>query len=185
MDDALTAHVAATLGAVGAVLLLVGRTRLQLLAGFLALGLSQAGLALSLSGGISLGDGVGAATVAVGIAGVLALAGFTAVLLRWPELVLPLVLLAAPFRLPLDVDRGHRFLFAVAESGELGRLLPLYVVLSAAVLATVLRLLRNGDPAPLPVWLAWPAATFLAWASLSLLWTDELNTGTNVLLFFL
>jgi putative inorganic carbon (HCO3(-)) transporter len=185
MDDALTAHVAATLGAVGAVLLLVGRTRLQILAGFAALGLAQAGLALSLSGGISLEDGLGAAPVAVGLAGVLALAGFTAVLFRWPELVLPLVLLAAPFRLPLDVDRGHRFLFAVAESGELGRLLPLYVVLTAAVLATVLRLLRNGDPSPLPVWLAWPAAAFLAYASLSLLWTDELNAGTNLLLFFL
>jgi putative inorganic carbon (hco3(-)) transporter len=185
MDDALTAHVAATLGAVGAVLLLIGRTRLQLFAGFVALGLSQAGLALSLSGGLSLEDGVGAATVAVGLAGVVALAALTAVLVRWPQAVLPLVLLAAPFRLPLDVDRGHRFLLAVAESGELGRLLPLYVVLTAAVLATVLRLLRNGDPQPLPVWLAWPAAAFLAYASLSLLWTDELNAGTNVLLFFL
>jgi putative inorganic carbon (hco3(-)) transporter len=185
MDDALTAHVAATLGAVGAVLLLTGRTRLLLLAGFAALGLSQVGLALSLSGGLSLEDGVGPATVAIGLAGVVALAALTAVLVRWPEAVLPLVLLAAPFRLPLDVDRGHRFLLAVAESGELGRLLPLYVVLTAAVLATVLRLLRNGNPQPLPVWLAWPAAAFLAYASLSLLWTDELNAGTNVLLFFL
>jgi O-antigen ligase len=185
MDDALTAHVAATLGAVGAVLLLTGRTRLQLLAGFVAIGLAQAGLALSLSGGISLEEGVGAATVAVGLAGLAALAALTGVLLRWPALVLPLVLLAAPFRLPLDIDRGHRFLLAVAESGELGRLLPLYVVLTAAVLAAVLRLLRNGDPPPLPVWLAWPAAAFLTYASLSLWWTDDLNAGTNVLLFFL
>jgi hypothetical protein len=185
MDDALTAHVAATLGAVGAVLLLTGRTRLQLLAGFAAIGLAQAGLALSLSGGISLENGVGAATVAVGLGGLAALAALTAVLLRWPALVLPLVLLAAPFRLPLDVDRSHRFLLAVAESGELGRLLPLYVVLTAAVLAAVLRLLRNGDPRPLPDWLGWPAAAFLAYASLSLLWTDDLNAGTNILLFFL
>jgi hypothetical protein len=185
MDDALTAHVAATLGAVGAVLLLTGRSRLQLLAGFVALALAQGGLALSLSGGISLGDGLGAATIAVGLAGLAALAALTGVLLRWPALVLPLLLLAAPFRLPLDVDRSHRFLFAVAESGELGRLLPLYVVLTAAVLAAVLGLLRDGDPRPLPVWLAWPAAAFLAYASLSLLWTDELNAGTNVLLFFL
>ncbi len=185
MDDALTAHVAATLGAVGAVLLLVGRTRLQLLAGFVALGLAQAGLALSLAGGIPLDDGVGAATVGAGVVGLAALAALTAVFVRWPALVLPLVLVAAPFRLPLDVDRGHRFLLAVAESGELGRLLPLYVVLTAAVLAAVLGLLRSADPQRLPVWLAWPAAAFLAYASLSLLWTDELNAGTNLLLFFL
>ena len=185
MDDALTAHGAAALGAVGAVLILTGRTRLHLLVGYAALGLAQLGLALSLSGGIKLDDGVGAATIGVGIAGLLALAGVTAVLVRWPVLVLPAILVTAPFRLPLDVDRGHRFLVAVAESGELGRLLPLYGVLTAAVLAEVLRLLRNGDPRPLPKWLALPAAAFLAYASLSLLWTDDLNAGTNTLLFFL
>jgi O-antigen ligase len=185
MDDALTAHGAAVIGAAGAVLLLAGRSRLQLLIGFAAIGLAQAGLALSLSGGLSLGGGVGAATLAAGVAGLFVLAGLTALLVVRPVLVLPLVLVAAPFRLPLDIDRSHRFLVAVAESGELGRLLPLYAVLTAAVLAEVVRLLRNGEPRPLPVWLAWPAAAFLAWASLSLLWTDELTAGTNLLLFFL
>jgi O-antigen ligase len=185
MDDAFIAHGAATLGAAGAVLLLTGRTRLQLLVGFAALGVAQAGLAYSLSGGISLDDGLSGATVAVGLAGLVALGALTAVLVRWPALVLPLLLVAAPFRLPLDIDRGHRFLVAVAESGELGRLLPLYVVLTAAVLAAALALLGGGEARPLPDWLAWPAAAFLAFASLSLLWTQELNTGTNLLLFFL
>jgi putative inorganic carbon (HCO3(-)) transporter len=185
MDDALTAHGAAVIGAAGAVLLLAGRSRLQLLLGFAAIGTAQLGLALSLSGGISLGGGIGPGTAAAGVAGVLVLAGLTVLLVLRPVLVLPLVLVAAPFRLPLDIDRSHRFLVAVAPSGELGRLLPLYLVLTAAVLAEVVRLLRNGEPRPLPVWLAWPAAAFLAWASLSLLWTDELNAGTNLLLFFL
>ena len=130
MDDALTAHGAAALGALGAVLLLTGRTRFLLLAGYASLGLSQLGLALSLAGGI--GGSVGPATVAAGLAGLAVVGALAAVLVRWPALALPALLLAAPFRLPLDIDRSHRFLFAVAESGELGRLLPLYVILTAA-----------------------------------------------------
>jgi len=183
MDDALTAHGAAALGALGAVLVLTGRTRFLLLAGYVSLGLSQAGLALSLSGG--LGGSLGAAALAAGLGGLVVVGGLAAVLVVRPELVLPALLLAAPFRLPLDVDRSHRFLLAVAQSGELGRLIPLYVVLTAAVLASAWHALRGVAPAPLPPALAWPAALFLAFASLSLLWTQELNTATNVLLFFL
>jgi O-antigen ligase len=183
MDDALTAHGAAALGALGAVLVLTGRTRLLLLAGYAALGLAQAGLALSLSGGLD--GGLSATTLAAGLAGLAVVAALVAALVRRPELVLPALLLAAPFRLPLDIDRSHRFLLAVAQNGELGRLLPLYVVLTAAVLASAWHALRGADPARLPTWLAWPAAAFLAFASLSLLWTQELTTGTNVLLFFL
>ena len=183
MDDALTAHGAAALGALGAVLVLTGRTRFLLLAGYVSLGLSQAGLALSLSGG--LGGSLGATTFVAGLGGLVVVGGLAAVLAARPALVLPALLLAAPFRLPLDVDRSHRFLLAVAQSGELGRLIPLYVVLTAAVLASVWHALRGLEPAPLPPVLAWPAALFLAFASLSLLWTQELNTATNVLLFFL
>jgi O-antigen ligase len=184
MDDTLTAHGAAVLGALGAVLLLAGRTRILVLLGFVALGLSQAGLVLARADGIHVGS-VGAAAAGAGLLGVVVLAGLTALLIVRPALVLPLALVAAPFRLPLDFDRSHRFLVTVAESGELGRLLPLYVLLTAAALATVWRLLRNGDPQPLPVWLAWPAAAFLAFASLSLLWTEDLSAGTDLLLFFL
>ncbi len=35
----------------------------------------------------------------------------------------------APFRLPLDFGREHRFYVAIAHGGQLGRLLPLYAVL--------------------------------------------------------
>ena len=183
MDDALTAHGAAALGALGAVLVLTGRTRFLLLAGYASLGLAQVGLALSLSG--RLDASIGTTTVAAALAGLVAVVALAAALVLRPALVLPALLLAAPFRLPLDIDRSHRFLLAVAQSGELGRLLPLYVVLTAAVLASAWWALRGLEPAPLPRWLAWPAAAFLAFASLSLLWTQELNTGTNVLLFFL
>jgi O-antigen ligase len=184
MDDALTAHGAATLGALGAVLLVAGRSRLHMLGGFAALGLAQAGLFLSQQN--DLGSlGVGGTTVAAGLCGLAVLAGLTAILVRWPELVLPLVLIAAPFRLPLDFDPDYRFFVAVAESGELGRLLPLYLVIAAAVLAAIVGLLRSDEVRSLPSSLAWPAAAFLAFAELSLLWTQELDPGADVLLFFL
>ena len=186
MDDSLIAQCAAALAAVGAVLLLMGRTRSLLLAGFVLLGCSQVGLALAAPGGTGLGISLEPALIAVGLAGLAVVAGLTALLVVRESLILPLVLVAAPFRLPLDIDRSHDFFVAVAESGELGRLLPLYLVLTAAVLATVVRLIRSSEPpALLPPWLAGPAAAFLALAALSLFWTDELVAGSNTLLFFL
>jgi O-Antigen ligase len=185
MDDTFMAQGAAALGAVGAVLLLTGRTRLFLLLGFALLGCSQAGLLAASGDGGGLPTALEPAVIAAGVAGVAVVAALAALLVVRESLILPLVLLAAPFRLPLDIDRGHDFFVAVADSGELGRLLPLYVVLAAAILATVVRLLREQEPAQLPTWLSVPAATFLAFAALSLLWTQELDTGVNVLLFFL
>jgi hypothetical protein len=99
--------------------------------------------------------------------------------------VSPFVLAAAPFRLPLDFDPDHRFFVAVAEEGQLGRLLPLYAVLAAAGLALVIALVRGFEPAPLPQVLAWPAAAFLAYASLSLLWSSTLHVGATLLAYFL
>ena len=88
MDDALTAHGAATLGALGAVLLLAGRSRLHLLVGFGALGLAQAGLFVSQTS-LTFAD-VGAATLAAGLAGMVVLAALAALLFLRPALALPL-----------------------------------------------------------------------------------------------
>ena len=92
--------------------------------------------------------------------------------------------MAAPFRPPLDFDSSNRFFVAVAEDGRLGRLLPLYFVLAAAGLALGWRTLRGAEVRALPRALALPAAAFLAFAFLSLLWADDLEAGANMLTFF-
>jgi hypothetical protein len=102
---------------------------------------------------------------------------------RRPALVPPLTLAAAPFRLPLHFGGGH--VVSIARGGALGRLLPLYLVLGAAALALCWRLVRNGPMRPPPRVIAWPVAAFLAYASLSLLWSDAEGPARNLLQFFL
>ena len=76
----------------------------MLLAGFALLACAEAGLIWSLSadGGSNLT--IGPFKLAAGAAGLVVLALVTAALVRWPDVTTPLVLAAAPFRLPLDVD---------------------------------------------------------------------------------
>jgi hypothetical protein len=74
---------------------------------------------------------------------------------------------------------------AVAQNGQLGRLLPLYFVLLAALAALAWRLTAGGErAAALPRVLALPAALFFAWACASLLWADDPEAGRNLLMFF-
>jgi hypothetical protein len=183
MDQADTAQLAAIAGALGAAAVLLGRSRWPVLAGFLLLGLAELGLGLYLAGGVP--DGIGPAYAAAGVAGLLPLAAGTWLFLEYPALVTPFVLAAAPFRLPIDFDPDHRYFVAVAAEGQLGRLLPLYAVLAAAGLAFVIALLRGLEAKPLPTLLAWPAAAFLGYASLSLLWTSSLHAGATLLAYFL
>jgi putative inorganic carbon (hco3(-)) transporter len=170
---------AALLGALGAVLVLLAPRRGLLLAGLAALAAAE--VLLARDGGLSL------STKAVG-AGVVALVvlGAAAVLLRRARwLVLPLLLVAAPFRLPLDFGREHRFYVAIAHGGQLGRLLPLYAVLGVAALALVWDAATGRTVVPIPRELAVPAAAFLAFASLSVLWSSDTGSGRNLLEFFL
>ncbi len=185
MNHADIAQLAAVLGALGAALVLLARTRSPLLAGFALLGCAEAGLIWSLSGNGGSDLAVGPLKLAAGGAGLVLLALGVAVLVRWPAAVTPLVLAAAPFRLPLDVDPDARFFLSVAESGELGRLLPLYGVLGAACLALIVRVVRGQAVTALPLFAALPAAAFTAFAALSLLWTRDLEAGTTTLAFFL
>ena len=170
---------AAVLGALGAVLVLVARRRELLLAGFASLGAAE--LLLAHVGGLALSPRtIGAAAVGVAV-----LAAAAALLLRAEWLVLPLLLVAAPFRLPLDFGRGHRFYVAIAHGGQLGRLLPLYAVLGTATLAFLWRVVRGGAVRRLPKAIAAPVAAFLAFASLSLLWSSDPDAARNLLEFFL
>jgi O-antigen ligase/polysaccharide polymerase Wzy-like membrane protein len=177
------AQVAALGGALGSVLALAVRGRLALLGGLGLLLLAELGLAVSLGGGPAgkLGSASGAAAAVIGLA---VLAGAATVLVRRPALVPVLVLAAAPLRPPIEYDSSSTLLVSVATNGALGRLLPLYFVLLAAVAALAWTTLRGSRPRALPHVVALPAAAFFALAFLSLLWADDLEAGANLLAFF-
>ncbi len=177
MDEAGLSELAGVVGAAGAVLVLLAGRRATLVAGFALIAAAEVLLAEF--------DGISPTLVAAGLAGLLVLAAGAAVFVRYPALVIPALLLAAPFRLPFDFDRDHRFFFALAQGGRLGRLVPLYVVLAAAVAAYLWRVLRGAEVAAIPRLLGVPAAAFFALASLSLLWSRDLDAGANLLAFFL
>jgi O-antigen ligase len=186
MEHADTAQLAALGGALGAVLVLLARGRLArptLLAGLLLLAVAELGLAWALGGGPldRLSGASGAVAVALGLAAVGAAA---ALFVRHPALVPVAVLVAAPLRPPLSFDSSATFLVTFADDGRLGRLLPLYFVLAAAAAALGWRGLRDRELRELPLGIALPAAAFFAWACCSLLWADDVEAGTNLLLFF-
>jgi hypothetical protein len=84
------------------------------------------------------------------------------------------LLAAAPFRISVSIGTQKAYL-----------LVPLYVVLAAALLALLFRTWRGDIGRPLPPLLTVPAAAFVALAGLSLLWTRDMRQGTIELLFFL
>ena len=169
------AEVAALVGAAGAVLLLLGRPlRAQLVGGFVLLAAAMAMLVVALlpSGDLEQlvsAKGLAALVVAAGAA----VAGAWA-FVRYPATVPVALLVAAPFRLPVELGSQDAFL-----------LLPLYVVLAAASLALLYRALRGVGLAAIPLWIAAPAAALIGWASLSLLWAVDPEEGSIALLFFL
>jgi len=183
VEHADTAQLAAVGGALGSVLVLLARGRVTLLGGLLVLAAAEAGLALAL-GDVSLDKLTSAAGAAAAVLGVLLLGGGAALFAWRPAWVPVVVLLAAPFRPPLDFSSSNRFLVSIAEDGRLGRLLPLYLVLVAAAGALGWRALRGRPVRTLPTVIAAPAAAFFALAFLSLLWADDLEAGTNLLAFF-
>src|SRR5215211_6728593 len=177
-------YLAAGAGALGAGLLLLSRSRAPLLAGFALLALAEGALLAGGSVGRVLATAVGSpAALATGLVGLAVLAGAAALLVRHPVAVAPLALVAAPLRPPLEFGGGG-FPVAIVTSGKLGRLLPLYVVLAAAVVALVWRTLRGERVRALPRRLAVPATAFLALAIVSLLWSADPVAGTSQLAFF-
>jgi O-Antigen ligase len=177
------AQVAALGGGLGSALALLARGRGALLAGLLLLAAAEAGLAVSLGSGLTdrLGSASGGAAAALGVA---VLAGAAALLVRRPALVPLFVLAAAPLRPPIEYDPDSSLLVAVADDGALGRLLPLYFVLLASLMALGWRTVRGQRPRALPRVIALPAAAFFAFAFASLLWADDLEAGANLLVFF-
>jgi len=174
MEHTDAAQVAALLGALGAVLVLVPRDRVSPLAGLALLGVGSAGLGRSLVGDDDV-ERIVREPAGLALAGVAVVAAMLAAipLVRWPEFV-PLVLLAAaPFRIPVTVGDEDAFL-----------LLPFYFVLTAAVLALGYRVLRGLRPPPTPFLLALPLAAFVTFTAVSFLWTWDARQGGIVLAFF-
>ncbi len=171
--------VAAILGAFGAIGVLVSGRRAVLLAGLVLLAAAE--VLLAHVGGLH----ISAKVVAAAVVGILVLAAFAVPLLRARSLVIPLVAIAAPFRLPLDFGHRHKYFVAVAHGGQLGRYLPLYLVLAVSTLALVIDTLRGRALPPLRRDIAYPVAAFLAFSSLSLTWTIDSASGRNLLEYFL
>ena len=186
MEHADTAQLAALGGALGAVLVLLagGRTgRVALLAGLTLLAGAELVLAWALGDGLltRVNSASGAAAL---LAGAATVAVAAAILVRRPAFLPVAVLVAAPLRPPISFDSSSTFLIQIANDGRLGRLLPLYFVLAAAAVALGWRTLRTGEVRELPRTVALPAAAFFAFACCSLLWADDVEAGTNLLLFF-
>ena len=168
------AEIAALLGALGAVGVLIPRGGIFPLIGFVLLGAATGGLGWFLVGDddieLLLEDPQGIALVVVGVAAAIACALPFA---RYPAVVPVALLAAAPFRVPVQLGAEEAFL-----------LLPLYLVIAAAVLALAYRVLRGERPAPPPFLLAIPLAAFVTLAATSFLWTWDERAGGIALAFF-
>src|SRR5262245_34437161 len=169
------AQLAAVLGAVGAAILLLSRSRVELLAG---LGIAVAGeamLAVALIPGHDLKRFVTPAThLGALVCGLLVIAAIAWAFVRWPTAVPIARSAASPFRISTSVGTQKAYLLD-----------PLYVVLAASVLALVVRVVRGQADRTLPRLIAYPAAAFVFYAGLSFLWTHDLRAGSIELLFFL
>jgi O-antigen ligase len=177
-------EVAAVLGAAGAVLVVAGRSRAAVLAGLAALAAAEAVLAslLANGGADQLSSGAAIAGLAVGVP-LLAVGAF--LLVRYPALFIPLAVALAPIRLPFELGREHRFFVAFVDSGKLGRLVPIYMLVAAGALALAWRLARGGAAGLPPPRLALPAAFLAGFTALSLLWAYDPAAGEDRLAFFL
>jgi hypothetical protein len=168
------AQVAALVGALGAVLVLIPRGRLLPLVGFALLGLGTAGIGRSLVGDDDLRllftEPTGLGLVGVGV--IAAIAGAIP-LVRYPAAVPVVLLCVAPFRVPVQLGDEDAFL-----------LLPLYLVVAAAVLALGYRMIRGERPAAPPFLLALPLAALVSLSATSFLWTWDKRAGGIALAFF-
>src|SRR5688572_21002280 len=161
------AEIAALAGAAGAALVILGPPRrLQLVAGLTLLAVAEAMLVVALLPRGDLERLASAAGSAALVVGALAATAGAWAFVRWPSVVPVALLLAAPFRIPVEFGSQDAFL-----------LLPLYVVLAAASLALIVRTFQVEELPAIPIWIAAPAAAFICWASVSLLWALDPEEG--------
>ncbi len=175
MDHADLAQLGAILGAVGSGAVLLWRSRPALFAGFAVIAAAEVLLAYALVPGHDLNALVSSPARVASVALLVLLVALLAVIFARIPAVTPVgLLIAAPFRVPVTLGDQEAFL-----------LVPLYVVLVAAVLGLLARSSRREALAPIPRVIAIPSAAFIGLSGLSLLWSDDLRAGIIHLLFFL
>ena len=118
-------------------------------------------------------EGNDALLAVAAVVGGAAAVGLAALFLRWPWLLPMAALACAPARVPVKVG-----------GEEASLLLPLYAVVIAGVLALAWELFRGNGRARELGPLAWPLAAFIAWAGVSLLWSDGARQGAVSLAAF-
>ena len=160
--------VGGVLGALGLAVLVVARERVARLAALGAVLVGGAVLVVTLRP-----EGNDALLAVAGVFGGAAAVGLAALFLRWPWLLPMAALACAPARVPVKVG-----------GEEASLLLPLYVVVFAGVLALAWELRRGNGAARELGPLAWPLAAFLAWAGVSLVWSDGARQGAVSLAAF-
>lgn len=176
--------VAAGIGALAALLALLSRSRTGLVAGLVGLALAEGALARDLVPGGITSRLSSPGTLVVLSLGAALVCGAAAILVRYPGAVPPLVLAAAPFRLPLEFGAENRLFVSLGDRGSLGRLLPLYAVVAAAGLALAWRALRGESFRALPSPLALPAGLLAALMIGSILWAYDPTAARDRVVFF-
>jgi hypothetical protein len=173
VENSEAAQVAALVGALGAVLVILGRGRVAPIAGLILLGAAVGLLGWSLARDevdLLLTTPSGIALLAAGAA---AAALIAVPLARYPAVVPVALLAVAPFRTPVEIGDEDAFL-----------LLPLYLVLTASALAFAVGVVREPRQPRVPLLLALPLASFVAYAAVSFLWTYDERQGAIDLAFF-
>lgn len=173
----------AVLGALAAAGLMLARSRAELVGAFGALGLATVLLAGG-DGSAARIDFSSSTVIGALAAGAVLLGLLAALFVRFSSAVAPLLLIAAPLRLPIEADERNPLVLGIAGAGGLGRLYPFYAVLAGAILALAWRIARGFRPAPLPRLLAVPLALLVALTAVSLLWSADRTEGVDQLIFF-
>jgi hypothetical protein len=177
VEQQTVADVAACLGGLACAGILLARGSRVLVPSFLVLGVAEVALLATLvprtDFAVFFGSPILVATLVLclGLVVVGGLLGFG----RWPQVVPVALLAVAPFRVPVSLGDQEGFL-----------LVPLYFVLSAAILELVVRAVRTPESViPISRLLAVPASLFIALSAISLTWSFDPANGAIQLVFFL
>jgi putative inorganic carbon (HCO3(-)) transporter len=163
------AQIGGPLSALGVLGLLLGDNRAIRLAG---LGLVAGGGALVFT---PIVPSVGSAFLAAGaLAGVVIVGALAFAFFRWTWLLPVLALSCVAARLPFKLNGSTYNL-----------LVPLYVVIGAATVVLAYEIFRGDERARELGPIAWPLAAFVAWSSLSLVWSPDVHEGSIYLDAFL
>jgi O-antigen ligase len=163
------AQIGGLLSALGVFGLLLGGDRVLRLLG---LGLIAGGGALVFA---PLTPSASAAFLAAGaLAGVMIVGALAFALLRWAWLLPVLALACVAARLPFKLNGSTYNL-----------LVPLYVVIGAVAVVLAYEIFRGDERVRELGPIAWPLAAFVAWSSLSLVWSPDIHEGSIYLDAFL